>query len=458
MSQKRKNKFNLIQLLAVILAALFFSSYSYAQTTQDIINQQDWLTRQQQNKFEEDKRLKEQETIKKERDLEKKLDKENSQTKTKIDDSKIAKCFVINEILITETNKTLSAKQKQKLVKPYLGRCLDNQMIFDLTTAITNYFKEKGYAAVKAIPAHKQNIGDGILEINVTLGKIEKIIINDQDSFLGNLANKTEKLTAFGTIEGDVLNLNDLGQGLYQINRLPSNSAKMALESGSEEGESKVLITNDKKFPARANISYDNLGNDFTGIRRTSFSGSLDNMLFLNDSINLNYVTNLNDNSQTKDIKSFSSGISIPFGYNTFSYNYSRSEFRGTNPSINDPLRISGYSDRNNFDIDRVLLKKSNLKIAANTSLATKESANYLNQQKIAVTERKLTIGNIGLSIASHFENGADLYLKPTYYKGLKLLNAKKDEPNLTADIPKAQFDYFKFYGSISKIFRVLIS
>jgi hemolysin activation/secretion protein len=123
--------------------------------------------------------------------------------------------------------------------------------------------------------------------------------------------------------------------------------------------------------------------------------------------------------------------------------------------AINDPLRISGYSDRNNFDIDRVLLKKSNLRISANTSLSTKESANYLNQQKIAVTERKLTIGNVGLAISSQFENGINLYLKPSYFKGLKLLNAKKDEPNLTADIPKAQFDYFKLYTSISKIFII---
>ena len=35
------------------------------------------------------------------------------------------------------------------------------------------------------------------------------------------------------------------------------------------------------------------------------------------------------------------------------------------------------------------------------------------------------------------------------------MLNAKQDEPNLTTDIPKAQFDYFKLYASISKRFTL---
>ena len=446
-------------LVILIAFALFFALPANAQQSQEIINQQDWVTRQQQNKIEEEKRIKEQDTIKKERDLQKKEEEESNQTKATID-TKIAKCFIINEVQITGTNKILSAKQQQKLVKPFLNKCLDNQRLFDLTNSIANYFKELGYATVQAIPAHKQNIVKGILEININLGTIEKIILNDNkdsssNSFLDGLSDKTQKITAFGNIEGDILNLNDINQGLYQINRLPSNNARMTFESGSADGKSKVLITNNKKFPARANIGYDNLGNDFTGIHRTNFSGGLDNMLFLNDNINLNYSTNLNDDNQTKDIKSFTSGISVPLGYNTFSYDYSRTEFRGTNQGVDGPLRLNGYSDRNNVTIDRVLLSKGNLRISGNTSLTTKESASYLNQEKINTSERKLTIGNIGFTISNYFKNGTNLYLKPTYYKGLKILNAKQDNSNLTADIPKAQFDYFKLYASLFTRFLI---
>jgi hemolysin activation/secretion protein len=175
----------------------------------------------------------------------------------------------------------------------------------------------------------------------------------------------------------------------------------------------------------------------------------------LNDAINLSYSTNLNDDSQTKDIKSFTSGISIPFGYSTISYDYSRSEFRGTNQGVSGPIRLTGYSQRNNATIDHVLYNKGNLRLSTNASLTTKSSASYLNLTKIDTSERKLTIGSIGFTASNYFKNGINLYLKPSYYKGLKILNAKQDEKNLSSTTPKAQFDYFKLYASISKRFTI---
>lgn len=145
-----------------------------------------------------------------------------------------------------------------------------------------------------------------------------------------------QEFTAFGAAEGDVLNLNDINQGMYQINRLQSNQAVMKIEPGSESGESIVKIDNNKKFPAKFTVGKDNLGNKFTGVQRTNFSSSFDNLLFLNDNLNLNYSTNLHDDNQIKDIKSFSSSLSIPFKYNTLTYDFSHSAFKGQNPGIMD--------------------------------------------------------------------------------------------------------------------------
>lgn len=433
----------------IIAFILFFKTFCFtsqaANPDQNIINQQDWITRQQQNKIEEDRRLKEQEVIKNERLRRKKEAPKKDKEKAAVSEKSV-ECFPIKEIRLTGV--TLITKKKQdKIFNPFIGKCFKHKTMSDLISALTNYYHSQGYTtSYPNIP--KQNIQDGILEIEMLEGKIEKIVIGED-----GLVNKMQELTAFGNIKGDVLQIDNINQGMYQINRLLSNSATMKIEPGNNIGEAAVLVENNKKFPARATVSYDNLGNDFTGIRRSNFSGSLDNLLFLNDNINLNYATNLNDNSQEKDIKSFTSGISIPFGYNTFSYDYSRSEFRGTNQGVNGPLRLSGYSNRNNFTIDRVLFYKGNLRISANTSLTTKSSASYLNQEKIDTSERKLTIGNLGFSISNYFNNGVNLYLKPSYSKGLKLLNAKQDDPNLTIDIPKAQFDYFKLYASLSKRF-----
>ena len=48
-----------------------------------------------------------------------------------------------------------------------------------------------------------------------------------------------------------------------------------------------------------------------------------------------------------------------------------------------------------------------------------------------------------------------NLYLKPSYSRGLKLLNAKQDDQGLAADIPRAQFQLIKLYASLSKRFII---
>ena len=446
MHHKAKYKFQIIT--AVILSAALFSPAAKSQTTdqQNAINQQDWITRQQQNQLEEQRRIGEEDTIKKERSRKKKAEEEGKK-QTPIS-GKPAECFPIKSIALIDAN-SVSKRQQKKLISPFIGKCVEAKTLTEIITAIQTFYNDEGYVTARVV-VPKQNIQSGNLELKILEGKIDEVIVGDN-----HFTDKMQEFTAFGFMEDDTLNLEDINQGLYQMNRLPSNNATMKIEPAVTEGEAKVYISNQKKFPARATIGYDNLGNDFTGIKRTNFSGGLDNLLSLNDSINLSYSTNLNDDSQEKDIKSFTSGVSIPFGYNTFSYDYSRSEFRGTNPGTNGPIRLTGFSERNNATIDRVLLNKGNLRISTNASLTTKSSASYLNKEKIETSERKLTIGNIGFTISNYFKNGVNLYLKPSYYKGLKLLNAKQDQSNLTNDTPKAQFDYFKLYASLSKRFTI---
>ena len=435
--------------LSLVLAtSLFFSNSSNAQNIdQNTISQQDWITRQQQNKIEEDQRLKEQETIRKERERKKKEAEEESKKQTPISE-KPTQCFEVKSIALIDAN-SLSKRQQKKLISPFIGKCASAKTLTEIITAIQTLYNDQGYVTARVV-VPKQNIQSGNLELKMLEGKIDEVIIDD-DKF----SDKMQELTAFPLLEGEVLNLNDINQGIYQINRLPSNNAAMKIIPSDEEGEANIYVQNQKRFPARATIGYDNLGNEFTGIRRTNFAGSFDNLLFLNDAINLSYSTNLDDDSQQKDIKSFSSGISIPFGYNTLSYDYSRTEFRGTNEGINGPIRLTGFSQRNNATIDRVLLNEGNFRLLVQTSLTTKSSASYLNSEKIDTSERKLTIGSVGLTISNYFKNGTNLYLKPTYYKGLRILDAKQDDKNISAQTPKAQFDYFKLYGSVSKRFVI---
>jgi hemolysin activation/secretion protein len=446
--QSQSKRFNI--LILNLVAVLFFSHSSNAQSVdQNAINQQDWITRQQQNILEEKKRNSEFETIKKERERKKKEEEEESQKSEQKVLAKTTVCFPIKEIKLTGAD-SLSWFRKKRLTKPFVGKCFEAKVLSDLITSINTYYQSKGYVTTQVVMP-KQNLQSGIFELQIIEGKIEKISLGKD-----RVIDKMQKFTAFENLgRGDVLNINDINQGMYQLNRLQSNQAVMNVEPGDVKGESQIIITNNKRFPARLTVGKDNLGNKFTGVQRTNLSAGIDNLLFLNDNINLSYSTNTHDDSQLKDIKSFSNGISVPLGYNTFSYDYSRSEFKGTNPGANGPTTLTGFSDQNKVTLDRVLLNNTNFRLSTNASLTAKQSASYLNGDKIETSERKLSILNAGFAVSSYLNDTTNIYLKPSYSKGLKVLNAKKDQASLTADTPRAQFEVFKLYANFSKRFTI---
>lgn len=437
---------HILALAAILLLA--FRLQAVAQNAQDAINQQDWITRQQQNILEEKRRNAEFETISKEHERKKKEEEEEVKKSQPLVSSKMTGCVPIQEIQLIEAN-SLSQSRQKKIVAPFIGKCMDAETLAAIIKAVNGYYQGLGLITTQ-VKVPKQNLQSGIFELQIIEGKVEKISFG-KDRAIENM----QEFTAFGAASGKVLNINDINQGIYQINRLQSNQAVMKIEPGSKDGESIVKIDNNKKFPARLTIGKDNLGNNFTGVQRANFSSSFDNLFFLNDNFNVNYSTNLHDDSSSKEIKSFSSGLSIPFKYSTLSYDFSHSEFKGHTSGQNSIAANTGFSQSSRVGLDRVLMNNSKARLSTNISLTEKSTATYTNQTKRIESERKLSILNLGFTASSYFKNNTSIYLNPSYSRGLKILNAKKD-PLYTQDTaPRAQFEAFKLYANLSKKFTI---
>ncbi|NBV06745.1 MAG: ShlB/FhaC/HecB family hemolysin secretion/activation protein [Proteobacteria bacterium] len=425
------------------LSFLLFPQIAFADSTQDIINQQDWLTRQQQNILEDKKRNLEFDAIKKEYERKKKEEEQNK-SQPLVSGKMKGGCIEIEEIHLLDA-KSLSKFRQKRITAPFIGKCMEAETLTAIIKAVTDYYHSQGYITTQ-VKVPKQNLQSGIFELQIIEGKIEKISLGKD-----RLIEKMQEFTAFGNAEGKTLNVDDINQGIYQMNRLQSNQAVMKVEPGSVSGNSKIIIDNNKKFPAKFTVGKDNLGNKFTGEQRTNFSSSFDNLLFLNDNLNLSYTANYHDDSSVKDLKSFSSSFSIPFKHNTFSYDFSHSEYKGKNPGTNGPSTLTGYSQSSKFTIDRVLLNHSRLRLSSNAAITEKQAASYIKGFKSESTERRLSVLNLGFAASSYLNDTTSIYLKPSYSKGLKVLNAKQDQPNEDGTTTKAQFEYFKLYANFSK-------
>jgi hemolysin activation/secretion protein len=436
---KLKKLFLLVFLLNI------FCTKTFAQSVQDALNQQDWIMRQQQNILEDKKRNIEFDAIKKEREIKKKNKQEEIKNQPMIS-GEMSKCVLIKDIHLVGA-KTVSNFRQKRIVKPFIGKCFEAEILASIIKSVNDYYQNAGYITTQ-VKVPKQNLQSGIFELQIIEGKIGEIIFGKNRAI-----EKMQKFMAFGDAKGDVLNINDINQGIYQINRLQSNQAVMKIAPGEGVGESLIAIDNNKKFPAKFTISKDNLGNNFSGIQRTNFSSSFDNLLFLNDNFNLNYSTNLHDNNKIKDTKSFSASVAIPFKYNSFSYDFSYSEFKGQNQEKENFISLTGYSQSSKITLDRVIINDAKLKIAGNISMTNKSSATYLNKDKLINSERKLVIANLGFTVSSYLNDTTSIYFNPSYAKGLKLMNANKDLANSLNKVPRGQFDAFKFYANFSKKF-----
>ena len=431
------------KLFLLVFLLNIFCTKSFAQSTQDAINQQDWIMRQQQNILEDKKRNIEFDAIKKEREINKKIKREQIKNQPMIS-GEMSKCILIKEVRLVDA-KALSSFRQKKIVKPFIGKCFEAEILANIIKSVNDYYLNNGYITTQ-IKVPKQNLQSGIFELQIIEGKIGEIIFGKNRTI-----EKMQKFMAFGDAKGEVLNINDINQGIYQINRLQSNQAVMKIAPGDRVGESLITIDNNKKFPAKFTISTDNLGNNFSGIQRTNFSSSFDNVLFLNDNFNLNYSTNLHDNNKIKDMKSFAGSVAIPFKRNSFSYDFSYSEFKGQNQGKVGALVSTGFSQSSRIALDRVVINDAKLRIAGNISITNKASASYINKDKNSVSERKLSIANLGVTVSSYLNDSTSLYLNPSYAKGLRLMNVKKDRADSLNTVPRAQFDALKFYANFSK-------
>lgn len=352
-------------------------------------------------------------------------------------------CFRINKINFTK-NKILSKKEEEFLKQKYLGRCLIIEQIEYLTKEINNYLLKKDFTTSKAI-LPKQDISSKSLEIQIIEGLLEDLVFNN-DGFV----DKMQKFSAFGVVnKGQVLNLQDVEIGLDQINRLASNAASVKVFAGSKENSSIIFVENKAQDKIRLTLSIDDNGSEITGKKRDVLGLSYDNLFNLNDNFNFSRAANDFDSKVSRRKGNFVGyNYSIPFKRNLFSLSYSEYSYsffaQGDSGS-----RSSGTSISKTIAHDLILIKTDKYKITSNLSLLNREIENFSDGQLTPVSSRKASVGSFGFSNILFFDK-ASLLLKPSYVKGLRILNAKKDEPDIRKQEAHGQFDAFKFYANYS--------
>lgn len=351
-------------------------------------------------------------------------------------------CFQVTEISIDGVT-LLSDSALQDISKPYLNRCLTLGDMNALVRDITNAYVERGYVAARAyLP--EQDISTGILRIAVIEGTVEGILLND-----GTGKQQNQLITAFPGLRGKPLMLRDLEQGLDQMNRLPSNNARMKLEPGATPGGSVVRIENAPQKSWRFNAGLANSGQKSTGRDQATLSFEKDNFIGLNDQLSLYRSADAASvDGDSPRSQSLSAYWSVPYGYWTMygslnTYTYS-SELSGHGTSYTS----SGETITSSLGLDRVVHRDSKSKSIAGASVTTREVANYIEDTKLTLSSYNLCTGTFRLQHSRRMGQATGS-AGVEYHHGFSAMGAERN-PDQYSGMPDTVYDRYVGTASLS--------
>jgi hemolysin activation/secretion protein len=333
----------------------------------------------------------------------------------------------------------LKPAQIDAITAPFVGRALGAHRLNVLLKRLADAFVAAGYVTTRAFLG-PQNLETGTLKVTVQVGRVESFTINGQPIRRipqgqrpsgGALFTDAGTENAFSTTPGDALNLEDLDQGVSQINRLRRNQAEVQILPGQTPGDSVVAVTNHPGDGVNYSLGVDNYGNSATGVTRYRAGIEADNLIGLQESISLNFLDSLDSNAIV-------GSIAVPYGRHTFSYTLSDSEYQeliGTSALLYGRTlsHIFGW----NYSLDRTQAGSTNL----DATLSWRRTDREVND--VALDTQRLAVLRVGGNWLRKFvvnDAPGNVTLDAGISEGLPWLEADHDPQDAVRGDAHSQF------------------
>lgn len=354
------------------------------------------------------------------------------------DSGQAGPCFPVQHIAIRNAT-LISASQQQSLTAPYIHRCLNLSEINSLVHAISDWYMQRGYITSRAFLI-EQDLSQGELIIPVLEGKLDAIRLDGQ--------HPRSLQMAFPGLEGKVLNLRDIEQGMEQINRVRTTPVQIEIQPSPKTGYSVVNLTAKPEFPISASLGFDNSGQKSTGAGQLNASLTGNNLLGLADRW---FISGGRSSafSDWRDAQNLQAGVSVPYGYGLLDYSYSWSNYHSSFVNNGFTWLSNGDNVSHRLNGSWVLFRNGDIKTGVQLGLNHYSSHNYLNHTLLQSSSRKITSAQLGLNHTQKILGGVAT-LNPTFSRGMPWFDAE-DDAGKTGDMPKAQFRKWSISGSFQR-------
>ena len=380
--------------------------------------------------------------------------------------------FHISQINLEDNENLLNEIERENILGKYISRDLGSTDITNLIIELTNRLIEKGYVTSTASLSENNNLNSETLNLKIISGKIEKIILNEDDSL-----DKLKKYFLVSTKEEKVLNVKDLDTTTENFNYLEANNMTMEIIPSDKENYSIIKLKNEMKDKFTISLLTNNYGEDNqNGIWRGGTSINIDSPLGIGDRVYFSYMTvhkKKADRSWKRTTESLKPGEILPIGpkgydpakdtlpykreldlYNfrytmkfrdyTLSLGSSRSENISSFYTPTTIYDMETMSSSFSVNLDKILWRNQKSKLSLGVGLKRKHNKSYI--EDTLLSDRILTIGDISLNGTTVFYGGI-FGITLDYERGLRALGA--------SNTPKAEFKKYSlnlnYYKPLTK-------
>ena len=398
--------------------------------------------------------------------------KDSYQKDTKIEVDKNELKFYISKINLFDDENLLNEIEKENILSKYENKKLGSTDISNILVELTNRLIEKGYVTSTASLSENNNLNSETLNLKIISGKIEKIILNEDDSL-----DKLKKYFLVSTKEEKVLNVRDLDTTTENFNYLEANNMTMEIIPSDKENYSIIKLKNEMKDKFTISLLTNNYGEDNqNGIWRGGTSINIDSPLGIGDRLYFSYMTvhkKKADRSWKRTTESLKPGEILPIGpkgydpakdtlpykreldlYNfrytmkfrdyTLSLGSSRSENISSFYTPTTIYDMETMSSSFSVNLDKILWRNQKSKLSLGVGLKRKHNKSYI--EDTLLSDRILTIGDISLNGTTVFYGGI-FGITLDYERGLRALGA--------FNTPKAEFKKYSlnlnYYKPLTK-------
>ena len=350
------------------------------------------------------------------------------------EDQRDSRCVDVGSLMLTGATR-LSEAELADVRQAVVGKCVTSTMINGVLAKLTNLYAARGYITTRAyVPP--QDVAEGVLRIVVLEGLVARIDVRPPGS--------ASAATAFPGLTGAILNLRDFEQGIDQINRLSSNSARIDIRPGSSPGDSIVVVNNEARKRWSGYASLDNSGSEATGRYQGSVSLGLDDLVGINDGLSLSHRQSIGEDRGSKMSRSDGFSVSVPYGYWLGTLSYTDFSYRTLVRGQVTSFVSKGDSQTALFRLDRVAYRDQSDKLTVSATLARKENHNYIADLLIATSSRVLSVLDLDVNL-SRVSDGRLISLDAGVSRGVPVLGGMSDPAHSADSAPRAEFTKFKF-------------